>query len=140
MAKFNKVDKKVSLTLEEIIKFQIITHCYINKITISDSEINCLTLLGLNDKAELSDFCNACCVPENRDKDSTLKHTKVIFKTPQTVRNCLAKLSNYNIISKVGLGHNKTVELNVDLKIQLSGNILLDYKIFYIGTEENKGV
>jgi len=136
MAKVNKVDKKVSMTLEEIIKFQIITYCFIHKITISDSELSCLTLLGLNKKAELSDFCNACCVIENRDKNSTLPYTKVIFKTPQTVRNSLTKLSNYNIISKEGLGHNKTIELNVDLKIQIEGNILLDYKIYYIGTKE----
>ena len=121
MAKFNKVDKKVKLTLEEIIKFQIITHCYINHITISESEINCLTLLGLN----------------HRDKDSSLAYTKVIFKTPQTVRNCLAKLSNYNIISKVGLGHNKTVELNPELMVQVKGNILLDYKIFHIDSQES---
>jgi hypothetical protein len=134
MATVNKVDKKVNMTLEEIIKFQIITYCYINKITVSDSELSCLTLLGLNKKAELSDFCNACCVPENRDKDSTLPYTKVIFKTPQTVRNSLAKLTNYNIISKDGLGHNKTIELNADLKIQIEGNILLDYKLFHIGT------
>jgi hypothetical protein len=137
MAKVNKVDKKVNMTLEEIIKFQIITYCYINRITISESELNCLTLLGLNVKAELSDFCNACCAPENKDKDSTLTYTKVIFKTPQTVRNALAKLTNYNIISKDGLGHNKTIELNKDLKIQIEGNILLDYKFFYIGTQES---
>ena len=137
MAKVNKVDKKVSMTLDEIIKFQIITYCYINKITISDSELNCLTLLGLNSKAELSDFCNACCVPENRDKESNLPFTKAIFKTPQTVRNCLAKLSNYNIITKIGVGHNKTVELNEILQIQIKGNILLDYKIYHIGTEES---
>ena len=136
MAKVNKVDKKVNMTLEEIIKFQINTYCYINKITISESELSCLTLLGLNIKAELSDFCNACCAPENKDKDSTLTHTKAIFKTPQTVRNSLAKLANYNIISKDGLGHNKTIELNKDLKIQTEGNILLDYKIFHIDTQE----
>lgn len=137
MAKVNKVDKKVNMTLEEIIKFQINTYCYINKIIISDSELNCLTLLGLNIKAELSDFCNACCDPENKDKDTTLSHTKVIFKTPQTVRNSLAKLANYNIISKEGLGHNKTIELNKDLKIQTEGNILLDYKIFHIDTQKS---
>jgi hypothetical protein len=137
MAKVNKVDKKVSMTLEEIIKFQIVTYCYINKITISESELSCLTLLGLNIKAELSDFCNACCDPDNKDKDSTLTHTKAIFKTPQTVRNSLAKLSNHNIISKNGLGHNKTIELNKDLKIQTEGNVLLDYKFFHIGTQES---
>jgi hypothetical protein len=87
--------------------------------------------------SELSDFCNACCAPENKDKESTLSHTRTIFKTPQTVRNSLAKLANYNIISKEGLGHNKTIELNKDLKIQTEGNILLDYKLYYIDTQES---
>jgi hypothetical protein len=136
MAKFNVVEKKVSMTLEEIIKFQIITYCYIHKITLSESDLNCLTLLGLNNQAELSDFCNACCAHENRDKEPTLQHTKVIFKTPQTVRNCLAKMKNYNIISKEGLGHNIIVELSSDLKIQIEGNILLNFKIYHIGTQE----
>ena len=88
-------------------------------------------------RKDLSDFCNACCDPDNKDKDSTLTHTKAIFKTPQTVRNSLAKLSNHNIISKNGLGHNKTIELNKDLKIQTEGNVLLDYKFFHIGTQES---
>ena len=59
MAKFNIVEKKVSMTLEQIIKFQIITYCYVHNITLSEADLNCLTLLGLNKKADLSDFCNA---------------------------------------------------------------------------------
>jgi len=137
MAKFNIVEKKVSMTLEQIIKFQIITYCYVHNITLSEADLNCLTLLGLNKKADLSDFCNACCAHENRDKEPTVPYTKVIFKTPQTVRNCLAKMKNYNIISKEGLGHNKTVEINPDLKIQIEGNILLNSKVYHIGTQES---
>lgn len=137
MAKFNIVEKKVSMTLEQIIKFQIITYCYVHNITLSEADLNCLTLLGLNKKADLSDFCNACCAHENRDKEPIVPHTKVIFKTPQTVRNCLAKMKNYNIISKEGLGHNKTVEINPDLKIQIEGNILLNSKVYHIGTQES---
>jgi len=137
MAKFNVVDKKVNMTLEDIIKFQIITYCYINKFTLSDADLNCLTLLGLNKKAELSEFCNACCDPENRDKILTLPYHKVIFKTPQTVRNCLAKMSNYNIVSKEGLGHNKIITLNPDLQIQVDDNVLLNFKMFHIGTQES---
>jgi len=137
MAKFNVVDKKVNMSLEEIIKFQIITYCYIQNITLSEADLNCLTLLGLNKKADLSDFCNACCAHENRDKEPTLAHTKVIFKTPQTVRNCLAKMKNYNIVNKEGLGHNKTVEINPNLKIQIESNILLNFKMFYLGTKES---
>lgn len=137
MAKFNIVEKKVSMTLEQIIKFQILTYCYVHNITLSEADLNCLTLLGLNKKADLSDFCNACCTHENRDKEPTLSYTKVIFKTPQTVRNCLAKMKNYNIVTKEGLGHNKTVEINPDLKIQIEGNILLNSKIYHIGTQES---
>jgi hypothetical protein len=134
MAKFNVVDKKVNMSLEEIIKFQIITYCYIQKITLSESDLSCLTLLGLNKKVELSDFCNACCDPENRDKESTISYQKAIFKTPQTVRNCVAKMRNYNIINRDG---SKIIELNPDLTIQQEGNILLNFKMFHLGTQES---
>jgi len=136
MAQFNVVDKKVNMSLEEIIKFQIVTYCYIHKITISEADLSCLTILGLNKKAELSDFCNACCDPEQRDKDSDLLYKKVIFKTPQTVRNCIARMRNYNIINRDGFGHSKTIELNPDLKIQTDGNVLLNFKMYHLATEK----
>jgi len=137
MAKFNVVDKKVNMTLEDIIKFQIVTYCYIHKITISEADLACLTLLGLNKKAEFSDFCNACCDPEQRDKETKLPFTKPIFKTPQTVRNSLTKMKNYNIINREGFGHSKTIELNSDLKVQAEGNVLLNYKMYHIESEES---
>jgi hypothetical protein len=137
MAKFNVVDKKVNMSLEDIIRFQIVTYCYIHKITLSEADINCLTLLGLNKKAELSEFCNACCDSTNRDKEPIIPYQKAIFKTPQTVRNCIARMKNYNIINKDGLGHNKTIELNPELSIQAEGNVLLNFKIFHIGTQES---
>jgi hypothetical protein len=140
MAQFKIVDKKVQMSQEQIIKFQLITYCYLNKISISESDLACLTLLALNEKAELSDFCNACCLSEFRDKDTSLTYTKVIFKTPQTVRNCLTKMVNYNIITKEGLGHGKLIELNPEIKLQAKGNVLLNYKMFSIGTEESQGV
>ena len=140
MAKFNIVDKKVNMTLEEIIRFQLITYCYIKRITLSEAELSCLTLLGLNKKTELSNFCNACCDPENRDREPDSVYTKTIFKTPQTVRNCLTKMINNNIVSKEGLGHNKTVELNHELQMQIEGNILLNYKFYHVAAQESQGV
>jgi hypothetical protein len=134
MAKFNVVDKKVSMSLEDVIKFQIVTYCYIHKIILSESDLSCLTLLGLNKKVELSDFCNACCDLNNRDKDSTIPYQKAIFKTPQTVRNCVAKMRNYNIINRDA---SKTIELNPELNIQADGNVLLNFKMFHIGTQES---
>jgi hypothetical protein len=137
MAKFNVVDKKVNMSLEDIIKFQIITYCYIHRITISESDLSCLTILGLNKKAELSDFCNACCDPEQRDKETELLFTKAIFKTPQTVRNSLIRMKNYNIVNRDGFGHSKTIELNPDLKVQTDGNVLLNYKMYHIEPQES---
>jgi hypothetical protein len=137
MAKFNVVDKKVSMSLEEIIRFQIVIYCYIHKIIITESDLSCLTVLGLNKKAELSDFCNACCDPEERDKESTLTYKKVIFKTPQTVRNCIAKMRNYNIINREGFGHSKIIELNSELSVQTEGNVLLNFKMFHLDTQES---
>lgn len=137
MAKANLVDKKVHMDLEDIIKFQLITHCYINRLNISDADLKCLTLLALNQGAELSEFCNACCEHDKRDRDPELDYTQVIFKTPQTVRNCLGKMEKQNIIFKSGKGNKKIVALNPDMKIQTSGNIILDYKLFHIGTKES---
>ncbi len=38
----------------EVVKFQILTHCYINRIAVSESDLNCLTLLSFNQPIELA--------------------------------------------------------------------------------------
>ena len=57
MALVNQVQKKVIMSRKDIIKFQILTHCYINRITLSDSDLECLTLLSVIGPIELSSFC-----------------------------------------------------------------------------------
>lgn len=138
MAKVNIVTKKNVMSLWDVVKFQLITHCYISNIALSDCDLDCLTLLSLNDNAELYDFCNAACTVPKRDRPVNLKYTKEIFKSPQTVRNCLSKLERINIITKEGT-NKKKICVNPELKIQHSGNILLDYKLAYIEPEESKG-
>ena len=39
MAKVNVVKKQVQMELDQIIKLQIITHCYIHNVIVSDLEI-----------------------------------------------------------------------------------------------------
>jgi hypothetical protein len=48
MALVNQVQKRVKMPKWDIVKFQILTHCYVNHITMSDSDLNCLTLLSFN--------------------------------------------------------------------------------------------
>lgn len=123
MAKVNVVDKKVSLSLEELIKFQLITHCYIESLPVSESDLNCLTLLGIMGETDLTDFCAAAS-------------SKKVFKTTQTVRNCIAKMEKSNLVLKVGKSKKK-ITINPDIKVQTEGNILLNYKLFHLEPQES---
>ena len=135
MAKVNLVSKKITIDLWNIIKFQLLTHGYIQGIPLSESELNCLTLLGINKESELSDFCNASCSEEQRDKEPALEYKSHIFKNPQTVRNCLSKLEKLGFITKEGKNRKK-IFLSENLKIQILGNIVLDYKVICLDTKK----
>lgn len=124
MAKVNLVEKTKQLGLDEIIKFQLVTHCYLEKISVSEADLNCMSLLGTLGEADLSEFC-------------TLIANKGIFKTTQTVRNCLVRMEKCGIIVKDGPAKKRIIKLNPGNKIQTTGNIMLFYKFIYIGTTQS---
>lgn len=115
MALVNQVQKRVMMSKKDVIKFQILTHCYINRITMSESDLDCLTLLSLLGPIELSHFCY----------EASDEHK--IFKSEQTVRNCINKCEKNNLVSK-DPANKKIVFVNPDLKVQIDGDILLDFK------------
>jgi len=121
MAKFNVVDKKIQLGLDDIVKFQLSTFCYLNEIPVSDADLRCLALLGAKGETDLSEFCTEVA-------------SKGIFKTTQTVRNSLVRMEKCGVILKTGLSKKRLITINSALQIQTSGNILLQYKVFHIGT------
>jgi hypothetical protein len=123
MPKANLVDKKIRMSRRDIIKYQLLTHSFVNSISYSEAELNCMTLLGICGEIDLSEFCNYV-VDEN------------IFKVSQTARNFLTKAERMNLIEKNGTSRKK-IKLKDDLKIQTMGNIILDYKIFHIDTQES---
>lgn len=98
------------------------THCFIHDIKLSDNEFDCLALLGAYGEHELSDFCNVT-VQEK------------IFKTSQTVRNFLTKASKQKLVIKKG-SSKKKILINPELQIKTEGNIVLDFKIAHIATQE----
>lgn len=123
MAKVNLVEKQVQMANRDIIRYQLMTECFIRQIQLSSSELNCLALLGALGNTELAPFCNAT-VEEG------------IFKTSQTVRNFLTKVEKKSkLITKTG-GSRKKIMLNPEFNVQAKGNILLNYKIVHIATEE----
>jgi len=116
MALVNQVQKRVVLNKKDVIKFQILTHCYINNIIVTESDLNCLTLLSLIGPIELTHFCY----------DASEEYA--IFKSAQTVRNCINKCEKNKLIEK-DFKNKKIISINKDFKIQTEGTILLDYKI-----------
>ena len=125
MAKFNLVEKKVRMELYDIVKYQILTHCYVKRIAVTESDLDCLTILAMVKDCELTEFC-------------LLATEKRIFKSTQSVRNCLVKLEKNDLILKEGK-NKKKISLNPDMKVQTSGNILVNHKFFHVDTQETQG-
>lgn len=122
MAQANVVQKKARMGHRDIIKYQIMTHCFMKDIPLSEAGLDCLTLLAAYGTYNLAEFCN------------TVVDEK-IFKTTQTVRNFLTQAENTGLVSKKGTTK-KTVALRDDLKIQTEGNIVLDFKMIYVTEEQ----
>lgn len=125
MALVNQVQKRVKMPKWDVVKFQILTHCYINHIAMSESDLNCLTLLSFNQPIELTSFCYDASAEE-----------EWIFKSSQTVRNCVNKAEKNGLIVK-DKKNKKIIMINPNLKIQTKGNILLDYKFLGHDTQES---
>ena len=123
MALVNKVDKKVKMSKDEVIKYQILTYCFLNNLLISNSDLNCLCELAKEGEVELTSFCS-------------LISDKKIFKSSQSCRNALAKAEKKNLIIKKG-SNKKTIVINPDMNIQTEGTILLDSKILGVETKES---
>lgn len=123
--KFNKVDKVVpNLGLFDIIKYQLLTHCFLNSIVLSETELNCLSLLGVE------------CSKKVEGKVRLSKFTAQaagagILGTATAVANCLSRIEHSRLFLKEG-GGKKTLRLNPDLNIVYSGNILLQYKMVHV--------
>ena len=47
MALVNQVTKKVRMSLSSVVKYQILTYCYLNDISVTNSDLDCLTLLAI---------------------------------------------------------------------------------------------
>jgi len=121
MSKANLVKKRVRMGHRDIIKFQLITEAFIHSLSITNSELNCLALLGAYGEYDMAEFCNSI-VDEK------------IFSNSQTVRNFLNKAEKSKLILKKTIkgSNRKKVKLNPTFKIQTEGNIILQYTIAYV--------
>lgn len=123
------VDKTIQMSEVDIIRYQLLTHCFINSLKLSNSELDCLLLLIQNGECDLSEFSRAASSKDSDDENISLQ-VNPIFKTPQTVRNFLTRAEKQSLIVKSD-GSRKKIKINPDIDIQFGGTVLLNYKIFY---------
>ena len=119
MALVNQVEKRVRMSTWQVVKYQIITHCYLYDIQVSEADLNCLTFLAIEGDQELTSFCNKA-------------FDKKIFSSTQSVRNCLTKAEKKGLIKK-----EKKIYISPDMKVSSNGNVLLDYKFLCIASQES---
>jgi hypothetical protein len=122
MAIVNQVRKTVRMDLWSIVKFQLAVHCHLKALNVSDQDLSCLTFLALSGEKELTEFCEAAT------KNN-------IFGSSQSVRNAITKAEKKSLIIKKGKSKKK-ISLSDDLKIQINGNILLDYKFVHVESQK----
>jgi len=124
MAIVNQVKKVVKMDLWSITKFQILVHCHLKNINISDQLLACLTFLALTGEKEITEFCEQASRNE-------------IFGSAQSVRNALSKCEKLGLIVKKGKNR-KTIIVSPNVNVQVNGNILLDYKIVRVESQTAK--
>ena len=120
MAVVNQIEKKIVMTTWDVVKYQILTHCYISNTPVSEADLNCLTFLALEGEQELTSFCNKV-------------NDKSIFSSSQSARNSIAKCEKKNLITKEGK-NKKRIKIHPDIKIVSSGNILLNFKVLSLAS------
>lgn len=112
------------LTLDQIVQYQIITHCFLVNTQVTQAEIESLALLAIEGKSDLSAYCELC-------------YERGIFKTAQSVRNAMGKLEKRKLILKTG-GLKKQISIHPDLKIFAEGGILLQYNFLFSNQPNEK--
>jgi len=123
MAVVNQIEKKMRMNNWDAVKYQLLTYCYLYKISVSDADLNCLTFLALEGEQELTSFCSKV-------------HEKKIFSSPQSVRNCLTKAARKNLIVKEGK-NKKKILINPKIDVFAKGNLLLNFKILSLASQES---
>lgn len=129
MSQVKVVERRMRINKLDIIKYQILTYCFFNGITVTSLVLDGLVQLALQSSAELNTFCMHIGGPNK------------IFSSAQSARNAINKISNNKDSSKnlvVKKGKNKKeIQLNPEMNIQAEGFIMLDYKFLASDTQKS---
>lgn len=117
-----KVEKKMRLSKQDAIKYQILTEVvFLKNEILIESDINILVLLAAWGPIELSTFCN-----EAAKKLYVIEKMEEFSVKSQNVRNRISKLQKRGIVTK-NKEQSKLIEVDPELNIFTKGNILINY-------------
>jgi len=114
------------MSMERIIRFQVMVHCYLYDINLTDAEQECLVVLGTEGgSCDLRAFCK-------------LLVQKGIFTSVESARNILDHIHTKKLMIKEG-GYRKKVKLNPEMGIQTNGVVMVDIQLsnFYHDTKKS---
>ena len=133
------VEKVVRMNQADIVRYQLMVHCFVNHIKLSKCDLDGLTLLGILGETELADFCS-----DERVSDEKIRHEqwykddyksegkkKGLFGSAQSARNFLNRQEEMGLITKEGKGRKK-IQLNPALQIHCQGTMVINYKMAYV--------
>jgi hypothetical protein len=138
------VEKIIYMSKADIVRYQLSTHCFIERIKLSDCDLDCLTLLGQMGEKELAEFCSMAEISDElvrheqwyKDDYKSVGKKKGLFGSAQTVRNFLTRQEKNGLVSKIGTSRKK-IKLNPALSVVAEGTVVLNYKIAYIEPKES---
>lgn len=124
----NKINKKLRISIEDSIQYQLITEIiFLKKENLIASDLKLLTLLVLWGPLELVVFCNKAA--KNIYVDMLPEEISV---RSQNIRNRVVKLEKRGLIERV---NKKQIQFPSVFNIVSKGNILLDYN--FLSLESN---
>lgn len=122
--KVTTFDKLISMTLHDIVRFQISNYCFMEDVKISPNELTTLAYLSIWGEINFSDFCL-----QVRDEG--------IYGNPQTVRNFILKCIKSGLVLRKGKGL-KTIVLQENIEVLSEGNIVINMKVYHAEKQESK--
>ena len=135
----NRITRKIRLdSTHTAIKYQLITELvFLRKQSLIDSDLTYLALLIEWGNMPLKQFCNGVVIHlfGIESMSDAEKHPVRV----QNVRNRLGSLEKRGLVIKDGKGK-KMISFAPSIKIESTGNILLEYNFLYLETKESKGL
>lgn len=119
------IQQLVRLDKFNIVKYQLMHYCFVNKIILNDTELNCLSYLGELGNIRLTEF-------------NKLGVEKGILGSAPAINNCINRLEDRGFILKERAGK-KLICLHPKIRIESEGNIVINLRLVKLETTKTGG-